>query len=82
MFNEKIISQNQQKLIPEKIAVFFRGFSILFVANTTSRHLNYTNLLDHNLELFGCQRVSTPCKKLIQGPEANTLNLREQGLRG
>ena len=44
--------------------------------------LDYAHFLDHNMEPFTCQCGSTLCKKLIQGPEANTLNLREQGLRG
>ena len=44
--------------------------------------LDYAHFLDHNMEPFDCQCGSSICKKLIRGPEANTLNLREQTLRG
>ena len=44
--------------------------------------LDYAHFLDHNMEPFECRCDSSNCKKLIRGPEANTLSLREQGLRG
>ncbi len=44
--------------------------------------LDYAHFLDHNMEPFDCQCGSSICKKLIRGPQANTLNLREQTLRG
>lgn len=44
--------------------------------------LDYAHFLDHHMEPFDCQCGSASCKKLIRGPEANSLNLREQTLRG
>ena len=43
--------------------------------------LDYGQFLDHNMEPFECRCGADHCKKLIRGPEANSLNLREQMLR-
>ena len=44
--------------------------------------LDYAHFLDHNMEPFECKCGSLKCKKIIRGPEANSLNMRERGLRG
>jgi hypothetical protein len=43
--------------------------------------LDYAQFCDHNMEPVECRYGSSNCKKLISGPEANSLNLRERGLR-
>ena len=52
------------------------------VAGGEELTLDYAHFLDHNMEPFNCQCGAPLCKQLIQGPQANTLNLREQTLRG
>jgi len=52
------------------------------VAGGEELTLDYAHFLDHNMEPFDCQCGAPLCKQLIQGLQANTLNLREQTLRG
>jgi SET domain-containing protein len=43
--------------------------------------LDYADFLDENMEPFNCQCGATSCRGEISGPIANSLTIREKGLK-